>query len=309
MQQSRVSVVVVSYNTIDKLRRCLSCIEAEHELIVVDNGSSDGSAAMVKAEFPRARLLENSANVGFGAANNQGMELARRELVLFLNSDAYAEPGAIVALAAVIDYETAAAGGRLLNLDGSTQDSVANELSLWAVFCEQFYLEKLFKGSSLFSPYWITQRVLGHGSAPVPQVMGACLLIKPIERFDERFFLYCEDTDLCKRLQKHGKILFVPDARFVHELGSSSVGASRWLSVARYNRGKELYFFIHHGRFASFVCWALNRKGAFFRLVAYFIASVFTVGRTWERVRLWWKVLTAPLQGPDRPPSLVDLGA
>jgi N-acetylglucosaminyl-diphospho-decaprenol L-rhamnosyltransferase len=303
MQQSRISVVVVSYNTVDKLRRCLSCIEPEHEIIVVDNGSSDGSAAMVKAEFPRARLLENSGNVGFGAANNQGMELARRELVLFLNSDAYAEPGAISLLASAIDYETVAVGGRLLNPDGSTQDSVANELSLWAVFCEQFYLEKLFKGSAFFSPYWITQRVLDRGNVAVPQVMGACLLSKPIERFDERFFLYCEDTDLCKRLHKHGKIEFVPDARFVHELGSSSVGASRWLSVARYNRGKELYFSIHHGGLASLVCWALNRKGAFFRLLAYLLVSVPTLGRAADRVRLWWKVLTAPVRGPDRPPS------
>jgi N-acetylglucosaminyl-diphospho-decaprenol L-rhamnosyltransferase len=202
-----------------------------------------------------------------------------------------------------MDYETVAAGGRLLNPDGSTQDSVANELTLWAVFCEQFYLEKLFKRSTFFSPYWITDRVPDRGNVAVPQVMGACLLIKPIERFDERFFLYCEDTDLCKRLSQHGKIVYVPDARFTHELGSSSVGASRWLSVARYNRGKELYFAIHHGSFSSFICWVLNRNGAFWRLFIYSLASVFTFGRTWDRVRLWCKVLTAPVYGPDRPPS------
>src|SRR5688572_1531266 len=106
MAKSRISVVVVSYNTVDKLRRCLACVEPEHEVIVVDNGSSDGSAAMVKAEFPSARLIENSGNVGFGAANNQGMELARRELVLFLNSDCYASPGAIDQVASALDFET-----------------------------------------------------------------------------------------------------------------------------------------------------------------------------------------------------------
>ena len=302
MEQSRVSVVVVSYNTREKLRRCLSCIEPQHEVIVVDNGSTDGSAAMVKSDFPQVRLIENSGNVGFGAANNQGLELARREIVFFLNSDAYAEAGAINLLASKMDYDTVAVGGQLLNPDGSVQDSAANELTLWAVFCEQTYLEKLFKGSALFSPYWITHCL--NGESHVAQVMGACLMVKPVERFDERFFLYCEDTALCKRLSRHGRIKYVPDARFTHELGSSSVGASRWLSVARYNRGKELYFSIHRGAFASFLCWSLNRKGAFFRLLIYAFATLFTLGTRLtlrERVILWWKVLTAPLQGPDRP--------
>lgn len=303
MEASRVSVVVVSYNTKDKLRRCLSCIEPEHEVIVVDNGSADGSAEMAKTEFPAVRLVENKNNVGFGAANNQGMGLARREFVLFLNSDAYAEPGAISLLATKLDFETVAVGGKLLNPDGSIQDSAANELTLWAVLCEQSYLEKLFKSSTFFSPYWVTRRLTA--DSEVDQVMGACLMIKPVERFDERYFLYCEDTDLCKRLSKHGKIKYIPEARFTHELGSSSVGPNRWLSVARYNRGKELYFAIHRGKFAAFVCWCLNRKGAALRLLIYCFATMGTFGTRpnfVDRVKLWWKVLTAPRLGPDRPP-------
>jgi N-acetylglucosaminyl-diphospho-decaprenol L-rhamnosyltransferase len=303
MEASRVTVVVVSYNTKDKLRRCLSCIGPEHEVIIVDNASTDGSADMVKSEFPNARLIENFDNVGFGAANNQGMALARREFVLFLNSDAYAEPGAISMLATKMDYETVAVGGRLLNPDGTMQESACNELTLWAVFCEQSYLEKLFKSSALFSPYWITRRLTG--DSEVAQVMGACLMIKPVERFDERFFLYCEDTELCKRLSTHGKIRYIPGAQFIHELGSSSSGASRWLAIARYNRGKELYFSIHRGRFASFVCWSLDRKGAFFRLLAYSLITLLSLGlrASWRQsVVLWWNVLMAPLQGPSLPP-------
>lgn len=293
MERSRISVVVVSFNTRDKLRRCLSCIEPEHEVIVVDNASIDGSADMVKTEFPNARLIENSGNVGFGAANNQGMELARRELVLFLNSDCYAEPGAIQKLSEHLDYETVAAGGRLLNPDGSLQDSAASELTLWAVFCEQTYLEKLFKNSKLFSPYWLTRRLPSSEPSVVPQVMGACLMIKPVEQFDERYFLYCEDTDLCKRLSKHGRILYIPNASFTHELGSSSPGPTRWLSVARYNRGKELYFSIHRGKAAAVICWILNRKGAALRLLIYLVASISSASAR-QRVRLWWKVLAAP---------------
>src|SRR4029078_1025166 len=132
MPLSRVSVVVVSYNTREKLHRCLSCIEAEHELIVVDIASADGSADMVAKDFPGARLIRNKANRGFGAANNQGLDIATRELILFLNSDAYAEPNAIDCLTqAFTGPEVVGAGGQLLNPDGSRQLSSANPLTLW----------------------------------------------------------------------------------------------------------------------------------------------------------------------------------
>lgn len=194
--EEQVSVVVVSYNTSAALRKCLEAIESHHDVIVVDNGSTDGSPEMVQSDFPDVRLIQNTDNRGFGAANNQGMALAQKDLVLFLNSDCYAHPGAISRLAlAFRDASVVAAGGMLLNPDGSLQDSIANRLTLWTVFLEQTFLGR--KG------YWRTQRALeeaGPGDAEVPQIMGACLMIRPIERFDERIFLYCEDTELCARL-------------------------------------------------------------------------------------------------------------
>lgn len=291
---SNVSVVIVSFNTRDKLRRCLAQIEPEHEMIVVDNASADGSVEMVRAEFPEARLISNSENRGFGAANNQGMAVATGELVLFLNSDCYAEPGAIGRLAEVFDGrpEVAAAGGRLLNPDGSNQESVAGELTLFAVLLEQLHLDR-FGGRFR---YWRTS--FAREGEPVAQVMGACLMIRPVECFDERFFLYCEDTDLCRRLARHGSIMFVPAARFTHELGSSSEGEERWRSVARYNRGKELYFAIHHGRLAAATCWVLDRFGAALRLLVYLVATLGAVAG--PRLRLWTRVLCAPILGPDR---------
>src|SRR5579871_2262954 len=95
MRLPKVTVIVVSYNTQAQLRKCLQAIEEEHEVVVIDNASTDGSADMVATEFPRVHLIRNEENVGFGAANNQGLDVAETELVLFLNSDAYAEPGAI----------------------------------------------------------------------------------------------------------------------------------------------------------------------------------------------------------------------
>jgi N-acetylglucosaminyl-diphospho-decaprenol L-rhamnosyltransferase len=303
MALSRVSVVVVSYNTRDKLQRCLRCIEPEHEIIVVDNASGDGSADMVAQQFPTAKLIRNRNNRGFGSANNQGMDIATRELILFLNSDAYAEPGAIDRLAKEIDSrDVVGAGGQLLNPDGSRQLSSANSLTLWAVICEQLYLEKVARNSAFLNPYWNSDRI-GLKTTPVTQVMGACLMIRPRERFDERFFLYCEDTELCYRLRRHGKILYVPEAKFTHDLGSSSAD-TRWIAVARYNRGKELFFRLHHGPFSMGTCWLLDRLGALLRLGAWSCLYLFTGARNHERkqkVKMFWKVLTAPFSGPPRP--------
>lgn len=303
-----VSVIVVSFNTVDDLRACLASVRDVHEVIVVDNASTDGSPDMVEREFPRVRLVRNSGNRGFGAANNQGLAIMTGELALLLNSDAVAHPGAVARLAAGFEAsDVVAAGGRLQHPDGRLQESAAGPLTLWAVFCEQTGLEKIAPPGSLLSPYWQSRRLAAAGGGPqeVEQVMGACLMMRPVERFDERYFLYCEDTELCHRLRRHGRILYVPEAIFTHGLGRSSSG-DRWRSVARYNRGKELTFAIHSGPLACGVCWVLNRLGAFGRLLAWLVPTLLTLG-TWSRGRrqvgLFARVLTAPLRGPARPPD------
>lgn len=276
-----VSVIVVSYNTRDLLRACLASIEPHHEVIVVDNASQDGSAAMVRAEFPHVTLIENTRNLGFGAANNQGIAVAKGELVLLLNSDAEATPGAIDRLAEAISGDVAAVGGKLIHSDGRLQESAAGPLTLWVVACEQLYLERFAKS------YWCSSRLPQGGQ--VAQVIGACLMFRPVERFDERYFLYCEDTDLCRRLQHHGKILYVPEAVFKHQLGASS-SQERWKSVVRYNHGKELFFRLHYGKGAWLTCLLLDRLGALLRAPL--------------KPRVFWRVLIAPIYPPSDPAAL-----
>jgi GT2 family glycosyltransferase len=296
-------VIVVSFNTREKLRRCLSQIEPHHEIVVVDNASEDGSVEMVRADFPHVHLIASPTNLGFGRANNLGCDHANGDLILFLNSDAYADPGAIDRLAAVFaDPRTVAAGGRLLNPDGTLQESVAGHLTLRAVFLEQTLLEPVLRRRNL--GYWRTRATLKRaeeeGPVPVPQVMGACVMVRaekgqPRERFDERYFLYCEDTDLCYRLERHGQIVYDPSAAFIHDLGSSSAKDPA-RGVIRYNRGKELYFRIHHGSLAAGVCWAFDRLGALLRLVAWSVISL-VKPKARGQVRLFWRVLTD--RGPD----------
>ena len=301
-------MIVVSYNTRDALRRCLDSLEGADEVIVVDNASTDGSAEMVASSYPSVVLVRNDRNRGFGAANNQGLDLMSGEIALLLNSDASAKPGALDALNRVMeDPSVVACGGLLRFPDGRVQQSCCNRLTLWAVFCEQWFLEKMFPRSRVFSPYWETNRILAEPvreKFEVEQVMGACLCLRPVERFDERFFLYCEDTELCHRLRKHGEIVYVPGAEFVHELGASS--GQRWEAVARYNRGKELYFSIHRGAFASFIAWKKNREGALLRLLTWSVASLFTlflVARFRRKATLFLRVLFAPKAGPPAPPD------
>jgi len=303
MLKRKVSVVIVSFNTREKLKRCLECIEPEHDTIVIDNASTDGSAEMVASVFPAVTLIRNDFNRGFGAANNQGCAVASGDAVLFLNSDAYADPGSIACLAAIFDNPAVvAAGGRLLNPDRTLQGSTANGLTLWAVFCEQTYLEKAIPGSRWFNPYWTTQR-LAQSVEPQAstQVMGACLMVRaeagrPPELFDERYFLYCEDTDLCRRLSRHGTLMYVPMATFVHDLGSSSAKDPA-IGVIRYNRGKELYIRIHHGPLASVICLILDRLGASLRLTAWaakYILSGFRNRAAKDQAGAFRRVLTAP---------------
>jgi GT2 family glycosyltransferase len=312
---SRVSVVVVSFNTREKLRRCLQCIGRHYEIVVVDNASADGSAEMVRDDFPHVRLQRNEGNVGFGIANNQGCELATGDLVLFLNSDAYAHPGAIDALAEVFgDPETVAAGGELQHLDGRLQESTAARLTLGMVFLEQTGLDLLLRRFGNRNGYWRTEKYHAeweqtHRPVEVPQVMGACLMVRavegtPPELFDPRFFLYCEDTDLCLRLQRHGKIVYYPPAKFFHELGSSSAKDPA-LGIVRYNRGKELYFRIHHGPVAEIVCFLLDRLGALLRLGAHAVIGL-VKRRGRAAVGTWVRVLTAPrrsVEGSSRTPE------
>lgn len=278
-------MIVVSFNTRDLLRACLASIESHHQVIVVDNGSSDGSAGMVRDEFPSVLLVEQT-NVGFGRGNNAGLDLATGELALLLNSDAEATPGAIDLLADGFSASNlVAAGGRLQHSDGRLQESACTSLTLWAVFCEQTFLERLLPHSSLFSPYWVSSRLPSGGE--VEQVMGACLMMRRVDgeflRFDPRFFLYCEDTELCRRLRTHGEIRYEPKAVFTHHLGQSS--SSRARSVILYNAGKELYFEIHHGRGAACACLYLNRMGALLRIVAGLFVT--------RKARLFWQVLLA----------------
>lgn len=246
-----VSVVVVSYNTCDLLSSCLASVPASEriELIVVDNDSSDGSRAMVRAQYPRARLIENQTNVGFVVAANQGIQASRGRYVLLLNSDAVLIGDALATMLEFADMSPRAAivGARIENPDGTFQASHARFPTLSV---ELLILTGL--GRWIYGPWYPS-----HGPddfrapAAVDYVCGACLLarraaIDEVGLLDQSYFMYSEEVDWCYEMKRAGwQVWYQPHAAVSHQAaGSSSSDAER---EALLYRGRVRFFRKHYG--------------------------------------------------------------
>jgi GT2 family glycosyltransferase len=251
-----LSVIIVSYNTREMTLDCLRALHDElgdrsAEVWLVDNASSDGSAAAIRAAFPQVLLIENERNAGFGAANNQAMRQARGKFFLLLNSDAFPKPGAVAAL---IDYlrehpRTAVVGPRLLNADGSLQRSCYRFPTPLHVWSHNLWVAAVLPQHPVLGDY---RRWAHDTERSVDWVIGACLLVRreayeQVGGFDEAFFMYAEETDWQRRLRASGwEIAFTPEAEVTH-LGGAS-GASEKERVREYFFGSlDHYTRKHHG--------------------------------------------------------------
>jgi GT2 family glycosyltransferase len=226
------AVVIVSWNTRDLLRTCLlrAAGELPTELVVVDNGSVDGSVEMVRAEFPQVRLQVLPENPGYGAAANRGFALTESEYVVLLNPDAFFRPGALGGLSRHLDEHPQAGivGPRLLSPDGTLQRSCHAFPRPWAPALRRPPLTSLVGRLGLMREQWI--ETWSHDRVRrVPWVTGAALAIRreafrQVGGFDERFQMYFEEVDLCYRLRKAGwETHFTPAAEVVHLVGASTV--------------------------------------------------------------------------------------
>jgi len=251
-----LSIVVVSYNTRPLLARCLRALPLaaaglHREVIVVDNASADGSPAAVAGEFPDVILIANAENVGFARACNQGVAVARGRAVLFLNSDAEPRPESLTALVAYLrDHpRVGAVGPRLGHPDGGSPRSCFRFPSLTRPFLD-FALVRRLVGPRFSLTYPVGDRRLAEGGA-VDWLSGACLLVRgealgEVGRFDERYFMYFEDTDLCRRLwAADWEVRFWPGVEVLHLGGASSRGHWARLSV-EVQRSRLIYFSTHH---------------------------------------------------------------
>jgi GT2 family glycosyltransferase len=253
-----IAAVIVNYNTCQALRDCLNSIDrsAASEVIVVDNASSDGSVEMLRREYPWVKLHANQSNLGYGAAANQGIASCAAPYVLLLNSDTILQHGALEALALYLkDHpEAAIVGPRLMDSDGTLQAScypfptpfhTILENSAWAVFLGRFIRRNLPGLRNLYLRTWPhdTERI-------VPWVKGAVMAIRrapfdAVAGFDEAFFMYFEDADLCYRLRATGwQIHFAPVTTVIH-LGGASTSKYR-VEMGIQQIASTLQFYARH---------------------------------------------------------------
>lgn len=247
-----VAAVVVTYGGQPWVERCLESL-AGLETVVVDHGSRDGTVELVRERFPEVRVVEQE-NLGLAAGWNRGLVETDAELVAVVNSDAWLEPGAVDALVACARRRPRAAMvcPRLANPDGSLQRSVRGFPTLWRVATEYLFLRKLAPRSRLLNGFYAAG--FDHTSErEVEWAMGACFLLRraafdEVGRFDERFFLFSEETDWAWRARALGwSVVFTPQARAVH-VGGATHGGTLFLENVR----SQLRFFDkHHGRAAA----------------------------------------------------------
>ena len=273
-----MSIVLVCWNNRDFLDDCLQSLYEEelkcsYDVLVVDNGSTDGSQQMLAQKYPQVKLIENEKNVGLAGACNQGTLASTGRYVLLLNNDTIVNAPALDALVEFLDAhpQAGAAGGRLLNPDGSFQSGYAQFSTLW----EEFLLVTRI-GRNIWPAF------PRHGESKEPKAAGwlssACLLLRrtalnEVGLLDESYFIYGDETDLQYRLNKAGwKVFFVPSSTIIH-IGGGSM--NRWGRRHRVYRGKLIFYKKHYGFLNNFVLRTMFFVMTFFKLPLCLVFTLF----------------------------------
>ena len=267
MSQPQVSIIIVNYNGLGVIVDCLTSIFGHLpapaiEVIVVDNDSQDGSPELIAQKFPQVNLLRQSKNSGFGTANNVGARQARGEYLLLLNSDTLVTADILPTLVAKLTSEAhvGIVGPRLLNPDGSFQLSIAHEIGLWGEWrtLQQVKQYRIPANRPALAARYDRDQV-------VDIVIGAALMMRrslfeQVGGFDETFFMYFEESDLCQRVRALGyKILYTPAVTVIHIGGYSVAQAAGPMAVA-YRRSQRYYYRKHRPRWEQ---WILHGYLAF----------------------------------------------
>ena len=231
-----LSVIIVNYNTKELLDNCLASIfkaakpRGGLQVIVVDNGSKDGSVEMVKSKYPQVTLHQNSENLGFSRGNNQGVSASDSRFVLFLNSDTLVKHYSLVKPLKYISNHprVGAITVKLFLKDGSIDyDNHRGFPDPWTSFSKFTGLSKLFPNSTFFNNYYLGFKKL-NSIHSIPVTAGSYMmmptkLFKDLGGWDESYFFYGEDIDLCFRIGQAGyKIIYYPKVSILHLRGASS---------------------------------------------------------------------------------------
>ena len=264
-----VTVSIVNWNTRDELRECLNSVlsgvgagfeippqHPRYEILVVDNASPDGSADMVRTDFAgKATLIPNEKNRGFGAAHNQAIEHSSGRYVFFLNPDSrMLQPDLLCRMVTYMDAnpDIGALGPRILNPDGTLQFSARRFPPMFAGVFRHTILGRLFPKNRFVRGYLMTDNA-HDATMDVDWLSGSALMVRRemldgIGAFDERFFMYCEDVDICKRAHNAGwRVVYYPEVEVSHRIGAAS-DKNPIAMIKQHHRSMLLYFLKHNAR-------------------------------------------------------------
>ncbi|HLF99936.1 MAG TPA: glycosyltransferase family 2 protein [Acidimicrobiia bacterium] len=282
---TRLSVVVVNWNGVELLPGCLDpLVGTDHEVIVVDNGSVDESVAVLRERYPAVALIENSENLGFAVANNQGLRAATGDHILLLNSDTVPDLRALDALVEFLDDHprVGVVGPTLVNPDGTPQSSCGPGPNLWTEFLAKTMIHRLLPGLRARAP---------RESRQVDWVTGAALCIRrdlavPLGGLDEEIFMFYEDLDLCARVREAGhQVWFVATPPVIHIGGASRRKVEAETLVHSY-RGTDRFFGRHGPPWRRRVVRGLTLAEMVWRSALWAIISLVPKRRSLARERL-----------------------
>ncbi|MGH6888118.1 MAG: glycosyltransferase family 2 protein [Rhizomicrobium sp.] len=258
------AIVIVNYNTEAFLGTCLRSVlthvgASDTEIIVVDNASPDGSCDMVRSQFPTVTLLAQQTNLGFGGGNNCGVESSMARNIVLLNSDVVLTSDTPHALCQYLDAhpDVACVAPRVVLPNGAIQPKVFGNLpSLWRVTMQSFGINRALPRSRFFAGVDVEHR--NAREIDVGWVSGVCMAVRREQYtsaggFDRRFFMYCEDIDLCRRLGRRGRIVLLDEHPVIHYGGASTKTASNRIINAVWQQRNLLQ--IVSGMSGTFVTW------------------------------------------------------
>jgi GT2 family glycosyltransferase len=302
-----LSIIIVNFNAEKLILRCLQFVyetagDLDCEVIVVDNASTDQSILTIQQNFPEVKLICNEENVGFAKANNQAAQVARGRYLLLLNSDAFVHGGAISMLVEymVSNPDTGAASCRLVYEDGSLQRSCYSFPTPFTELWQTLWLDRLFPRSPIFGKFRMTY--WGYDTyREVDWVMGAVMILRRevVERvglFDEEYFMYSEEMDLCYRLKQAGwKIDFVPQATVTHLWGGTS-RQNKELAFIRLYKSRVLFFRKHYGPIVTAFYKSVLYLGSLIRVIGGTITGLFRKNQDVQRqTHNYWILLLSLL--------------
>ena len=279
-QELDLSIIIVNYNSINYLRDCIKSIrkttkEIRYEIIVVDNNSQDGSVGIIRNEFQNVLLIANQNNAGLSCAWNQGIRVSRGHYILLLNNDTVLLPDSLDTMWKVMERSPGIGllGCRLLNSDGSLQQSFGNVISIYNDFIQKFFINLYEQGRNPIVGKYL--RWTHSTPKEVDWVKGANMMLRretiyDVGLLDENYFMYMEEVDLSLRVKQLGwKVYYSPETEIIH-CGGGSTATNRYNAALAYRKSQLYFYNKHYGK------WGLIRlKGyLYFKMgVQYFLEN------------------------------------